>query len=61
MSAEEILGVGLFAFCAGWITCLGFLRGCGLLRSRREHMRWREREGLPTPSGWERWEDDECH
>lgn len=53
MNADDAALAMLAAFWSGVIFCYGLLRGCGLLRSRVEHFRWREREGLPTPSGWE--------
>jgi hypothetical protein len=56
MASDDVWAVGAIAACCGALFWHGFLKGCGLLRSRAEHFRWRKREGLPTPSGWE---DDE--
>lgn len=53
LNGEEVATVAIIAFCCGAVAWHGFLKGCGLLRTRAEHFRWREREGLPTPKGWE--------
>jgi hypothetical protein len=53
MASDDVWAVALLAFFCGAVAWHGFLRGCGLLRTRAEHFRWREREGLPTLQGWE--------